>query len=434
LVSRRSWSAGLDADRKPLAVALGSGPVYFAVQLGIGTKIVLKVAELEKRYAEMSDDKFTSIRRKDLVDAARPYYDREARRRGLPETVSEAQGTEIPQHATDVEASMSAIPTPEARQILREADMRRNARRRELVGLANMGKASQGPWNIVNIYRTVVIPADHRGDKLIVWLRRFHVKRRGGLRFNELLVTACQGLGFPLTVQDSTFKSSDAEVAPRFIPYLFLWSIWLTATLAGLGEQFPMMWVISYLGGGVPLFLMFLLGERIGYRSLDNPLQGREQTLHLIQEIRERRGKHGDDSVLILRCQDPFWRDIVQVCLKNASAAVIDVTEVSENVIWELKTALHLMAPQSIILACGLGAGDAEELPEGALVALAAELGADGPSRVQQFFYPQLKDQIDFNFSRWGAKESLEEDLRTRLAIAVAYSQNQQIRSSDRNS
>ena len=295
-------------------------------------------------------------------------------------------------------------------------------------------RASQGPWNAVNIYRTMVVPADHRWDNLIVWLRRFHVKRRGGLRFNELLVAACQGLGFPLTVQDTTFRSSDDEVTPRFFPYLTLWGIWLTAMLMGLGKEFPIMMMTSFLVGIVLMFLMFLLGGRIGYHNLEDPIQGREQTLHLIQEIRERRGKHGDDSVLILRCQDHFWRDIVQLCLENASAVVIDVTEVSENVIWELKTALHLLAPQSIILACGLGVGAAEELPGDALVALAAELGADGSNGVQQFFYPQHKDQIDVNFLRWGTKESLEEDLRARLAIAVAYSQNRQIRSSDRNS
>jgi hypothetical protein len=280
----------------------------------------------------------------------------------------------------------------------------------------------------------MVIPAVHRGDALIVWLRRFHVKRRGGLRFSELLVAACQGLGFPLTVQDTTFRSSDAEIMPRFLPYLFPWSIWVTVMLMGLGKEFPLMMIISFLVGIVLMFLMVLLGGRIGYHNLEDPLQGREQTLHLIQEIRERRGKRGDDSVLILRCQDHFWCDVVQLCLENASAAVIDVTEVSENVIWELKTALHLLDPQSIILACGLRAGDADKLPGDALATLAAELGPDGSDRVQQFFYPQHKDQIDFNFLRWGAQKSLEEDLRGRLAIAVACSQNRQIRSSDRNS
>jgi len=382
---------------------------------------VLNFAELERHYAEMSDGKFATIRREDLVVDARPYYDREARRRDLPEAVSWAESTEIPQHGTKAELEMLAISTPDAKGILREADGRRAARRRQLESLANVSRANQGPWNVVNNYRTMVIPADLRGDNLIVWLRRFHVKRRGGLRFSELLVAACQGLGFPLTVQDTTLRSSDDEVAPRFLPYLFLWSIWLTAMLMGLGKQFPIMMMSSMLGGVVLIFLMFLLGARIGYHNLDDPLQGREQTLHLIQEIRERRGKHGDNSVLILRCQDHFWRDIVQLCLKNASAVVIDVTEVSENVIWELKTALHLMAPQSIILACGLEAGDAAELPGDALVALAAELGGDGSNRVQQFFYPQHKDQIKFNL---GAKESLGEDLRARLAIAVAYSQN----------
>jgi hypothetical protein len=230
----------------------------------------------------------------------------------------------------------------------------------------------------------MVVPADYRGDKLIVWLRRFHVKRSNGLRFDELLVAACQGLGVPLTVQDSTYRSSDAEVMPRFVPYLFLWGCWVTAVCVGFIKPPAELFLASIV---LYIFLMFFLGGRIGYHDLD-PGKEREQTLHLIHEIRDRRGKHGDDSVLIVRCQDSFWRDIVQLCLRYASAVVIDVTDVSENVIWELKTALQIMPPESITLARGLGDTDRAGLPPEAHEALVAELGEDGSNRVRHFFLP----------------------------------------------
>ena len=47
-----------------------------------------------------------------------------------------------------------------------------------------------------------------KGDKLVLWLRRFHVRRPGGMKFDRLLQDSCRGLGFPLTVQDSTFRWS----------------------------------------------------------------------------------------------------------------------------------------------------------------------------------------------------------------------------------
>jgi hypothetical protein len=103
------------------------------------------------------------------------------------------------------------------------------------------------------------------------------------------------------------------------------------------------------------------------------------------------------------------------------AAVVIDVTEVSENVIWELKTALQLLTPESITLACGLGNEDEAELPQKARETLIAEMGIDGSNRVQEFFYPLHPDHLQKE--PWGTKQLLREELEARLAIAVAYSE-----------
>lgn len=382
---------------------------------------MLKPAELEKLYAEMGAEEFAKVFREDLVDAAIPYYDREARRRGFPEPETRVQ-------SGGIRAETLTVPIADTERILREADGRRDARRHDLEMLANQPTSIKGPWNIYTAYRKMVVPAHQRGDKLVVWLRRFHVKRSKSVRFNELLAAACEGLGYPLTVQDSTFRSSYAEAMPLFTPFLFVWGCWVTAELKGWIQPYPVLFLISLF---LPFLAMFFLAGRIGYKNLA-PKTARERTLRLIDEIRERRGRRGDDSVLVLRCQDSFWRDIVELCLRNASAVVIDVTDVSENVIWELKTALQSLPPECITLACALGYTDRAGLPPEAREVLVAELGADGCNRVRHFFYPQLKDQL--RLAQWGTKESLANELRTQLAVGVAYSENRRgVGSANRN-
>ena len=43
----------------------------------------------------------------------------------------------------------------------------------------------------------VLASSFQKGDKLVLWLRRFHVRRPAGMQFERLLQGACQGLGFP---------------------------------------------------------------------------------------------------------------------------------------------------------------------------------------------------------------------------------------------
>jgi len=81
--------------------------------------------------------------------------------------------------------------------------------------------------------------------------------------------------------------------------------------------------------------------------------------LRLIRQITRRKGWHLDTGIFVIHCDDSFWREIVELCLTCASAAVIDVTEPSPNVIWELETAFSLMPPESIVLACGISEGAA---------------------------------------------------------------------------
>jgi hypothetical protein len=273
-----------------------------------------------------------------------------------------------------------------------------------------------------------------KGDRLVLWLRRFHVRRPGGTHFDRLLQGACGGFGFPLTVQDSTFKSSLAMSAVKMqilATPLMLGSLVVVivtyqslARAFGLSDPFTAPGLPGFgfwLFMGVWIVACVLLGisayRRLGYVLL-KPSNAREKTLRVIRQITRRKGWRFDIGIFVIHCDDSFWREIVELCLTCASTAVIDVTEPSQNVIWELETAFRLMAPESIVLACAVGEGAPKEVPRPVCELLLAHLPGPAFARAQTFFYPLHQAQLGQH--PWGRRKDLQTELETRLASAMA--------------
>ena len=274
-----------------------------------------------------------------------------------------------------------------------------------------------------------------RGDKLVLWLRRFHVRRSRVMLFEQLLVGACTGFGFPLTVQDSTFKRSLAMSAikmqilstPLILAFAVAAYVMYRGLLFVIGLAFPALLsspgslgVVFWLTVGVWVLGCVWAGvfgyRRLGYVLL-KPATAREQTLQLIRKIQKRRGWQSDAGVFVIHCDDSFWREIVQLCMACASATVIDVTELSENVIWELETAFRLVAPESIILACGVDEGASKELPDQVREQLLAHLPLPSFARAQTFFYPLCRTQL--KQYPWSSRKALRTELEARLATGI---------------
>jgi len=92
-----------------------------------------------------------------------------------------------------------------------------------------------------------------------------------------------------------------------------------------------------------------------GYRRLGYVLlklaSAREKTLRVIRQITKRKGWHLDTGIFVIHCDYSFWREIVELCLTCASAAVIDVTKPSQNVgEKELRTKLEARLATAIAI------------------------------------------------------------------------------------
>jgi hypothetical protein len=67
---------------------------------------------------------------------------------------------------------------------------------------------------------------------------------------------------------------------------------------------------------------------------------------------------------------------------------IIDVSELTENVLWGLRTAMDKHGPESVILTFGVPNESSEELPSNARAELEKAIGSDTLSRLRVFYYP----------------------------------------------
>jgi hypothetical protein len=169
------------------------------------------------------------------------------------------------------------------------------------------------------------------------------------------------GFGFTMRVQDSTFRRSLGMSAVKMqilaTPLMLVTLVIMIVHRAlirafGLPNQLSAsglpgvgFWLIF--GVWIIACVMLIIGayQRLGCVLL-KPANARKKTLRLMRQITKRKGWHFDAGIFVIHCDDSFWREIVELCLSCASAAVVDVTEPSQNVIWELERAFSLMTPE----------------------------------------------------------------------------------------
>ncbi len=108
----------------------------------------------------------------------------------------------------------------------------------------------------------------------------------------------------------------------------------------------------------------------------------------------------------VLRIGDDHWKEAVSLALRSTDVAIVDLTDVSENVAWELEKAAQMPGGERIVFICAdVGA---RALPLDAVAQVRAALGGPPPAVA---YYPQ---------SRGAAKggERFAEELRAAIYAA----------------
>jgi hypothetical protein len=198
---------------------------------------------------------------------------------------------------------------------------------------------------------------------VIVWLRRFHVRR--SKTFGALLERASTGVAHPMTLQDSSYSASyTAASAGSGLLIVGLILLWLPGAVvvsllvfAEFGPSSDGTLVVALIAfTAVMVRVVAAVMRRLGFRTVSD--DDARQELATIIRNRGRGRRRPVLGVEVLKVRDAAWTDLVQQGLAGAVLAVLDVTEVTDNIRWELATALRSLGAERIILAVEGAAAD----------------------------------------------------------------------------
>jgi hypothetical protein len=245
-----------------------------------------------------------------------------------------------------------------------------------------VGLLAMGMWLGV----TAVVGGRYPTDRMVLWLRRFH--RDQGFPFNVFLEDACRGVALPVTLQDSRVSSSTTAANARaaaVLPTLLMLAglALMTNFLSGFpGEDDVASRVglaLAAAGGGLHLFR----GRLFGAVRLQTA-RGRKRARDLLRRIQD--GKSVPQALTVLSCPDDGWQAWVLALLAHADVVVLDVTELSGSLHWELEQVAREKRPEQLILACGIDRGNAPDPWSERRDEIAQLMGA-GQERCQRFVY-----------------------------------------------
>lgn len=215
-----------------------------------------------------------------------------------------------------------------------------------------------------------------KGDRLVIWLRRFHEDDADQYPFHRALLASSRLLGaVPVTPQDSRFTHSSAAALGRStilvelvkagilgalkiglpILLLVLGAFYLLGGESGAeeGSTFRLVVLVAILGiaalGSLAMSLLSMRRKLVTQGFVPLTESGADRQVDTLLG-RIQAGEVYSNGVEVLRCGESFWQRIVLKGMKRADAVVIDVTRPSEWVLWELSTAFEVAGDRVILV------------------------------------------------------------------------------------
>lgn len=235
--------------------------------------------------------------------------------------------------------------------------------------------------------------------KVVLWLRRFHRRDLRRFPFGSLLSEAMSKLGTPVTIQDSTYSSTFNAILSKgtlamfgaigFSVFISIMVVILCTGLfmALLGDlENRNDWSVGLLGLSMPLIAVWTFVRtirRLGYKKL----RQRTALVKTDDFCRRVRAGCGAHALQIWRCGDTFWQDVVTRILEQSDAVVMDVTELGDNLMWEIGTLRSKVPAGRVILVCGAKDGELMCDEEVLLEQLSLVLGDEYLSQTQRLVY-----------------------------------------------
>jgi len=251
---------------------------------------------------------------------------------------------------------------------------------------------------------------------LAVWSRRFARSRRKKLAFDRVLLRACAGIATPVTIQDRSVRTSFIVGVTRawfvFPAVLIAWIFVPSLVLIGQiekaisisGYRDPPWWyplvpssenafmISLVIWSPILGFLLWSLVKRMGFRSSVGKRAQRSAAARF--DALQKRGRVAGVGIEVVRCDDQNWQGVFEEALQRATLVVVDLSEPSKAIRWELTRAFDRVAPERILFACHRARDEGEPI-----LRVVQELTAAGITRD-----PAWIEGAVFTYPEWHAR------------------------------
>lgn len=254
-----------------------------------------------------------------------------------------------------------------------------------------------------------------------MWLRRFQSESGDAFRTSRVIDRLARYGVSALTLQDRDVQLSFEQRRNRLAPIFWLLFIPITALVIygatqgfeaakadlldmpsartleeGVGQIFQvfigtivvaLVWILSMVFG-----VMLTILAVMGIAAISGPVgamfsKGRDDYKSLPRRLQRISRGRRQGGATVVRIGDAHWREAVQSSLAAVDVSIIDLTSVSEHLLWEINEAVRAGGAPSLVFICRAGEDGATRLSPEAQQALRAALGREpGPAEV--VFYP----------------------------------------------
>lgn len=187
--------------------------------------------------------------------------------------------------------------------------------------------------------------------RAILVLRRFRSPSKELASLCVALGRACSGIGVPLTLQDESVRGAPPvlyEVISQGVRGPVGLALGATAAIIPLLAQRYMIALAIF----VIAFAVLLLGERLARRAVVATNAKRGDVKRYIESLVEKiqTGYGPRRSITALRCSDQNWRPAIETAVARCDVIIIDLTHLSEALIWELELVMRTVSPRRVLL------------------------------------------------------------------------------------
>jgi hypothetical protein len=217
----------------------------------------------------------------------------------------------------------------------------------DLLTVGLLAVVAWGLWPMLRIYRAM----HRRTPAVVLWLRRFHrgSQARGLLRFLEVTVGQWGQL---VTLADEAVRTPFSGVYLYAVVAVLVSSIIIISLIVrdSIHESTLTLLMLVFMAAAMVAGIVFL-SRRLSISVVENGEQIRKLAKQFRLARKDKLRITGASKIVVCPSpNDDVWRLVIKHAVTEVDTVLIDVSELSPNIEWEIQTVLATCPSEKVVL------------------------------------------------------------------------------------